>query len=78
MRHPPFSTEPASPGPDFCSQEGAHALARRIRNAWRAVGYDIEPQIERVGSDGMARPVYGVRLPDLIGGLAPPWRRIEP
>ncbi len=78
-RHPRWS--PTSPGDfkhtDFCSKAGAEELARRIKAAWFAAGYDIEARAVSTGRDIGEHTVWTVRMPDLIGGLAPPWREIK-
>lgn len=70
MRHPPFfSGTGEGPKLDYMTKEGAHVLAAMIRTAWASAGHHVEPVVVQAvrGRDG--RPVFGVRMPELVNGL---------
>lgn len=72
--HPPFklvaSAQHGEPVCDFTSKAGANRLAALIREAWAAIGHDVQPEVQPLRStlsewDGQ----YVVRLPQLVNGL---------
>ena len=67
---PPWCGGSAAPKQrDWTTEEGAHALARTIREAWARCGHDIQPTVEMIrGGHGNT---WFVRVPQLINGLPP-------
>ncbi|HYF87012.1 hypothetical protein [Azospirillum sp.] len=76
--YPRFHPGPSAGRLDSFSERGAHELARRIREAWAKIGWDVEVRVERIASeelgDGRSIAHFTVRS-DLINGL--PHRRLE-
>ncbi|MFP5517966.1 MAG: hypothetical protein ACLGJC_33420 [Alphaproteobacteria bacterium] len=76
--YPRFHPGPSGGRLDGFSERGAHELARRIREAWAKIGWDVEVRVERIASeeagDGRSIAHFTVRS-DLINGL--PRRRLE-
>jgi hypothetical protein len=76
--HPRFHPGPSGGRLDGFSERGARELARRIREAWAKIGWDVEVRVERIASeelgDGRSIAHFTVRS-DLINGL--PQRRLE-
>lgn len=76
--YPRFHPGPSGGRLDSFSERGAHELARRIREAWAKIGWDVEVRVERIASeelgDGRSIAHFTVRS-DLIDGL--PQRRLE-
>ena len=73
MKHPPFVSAAGRAGEDYLSEDGARALAGRIRAAWAAVGHDVQCAVLKVstGPKGypLQRPYYVVRTPTLVNGM---------
>ena len=67
MNHPPFKRVPVRSNTDFLSYWGAQRLSDIIKNAWKSVGKNINPVIEKTELGGS--PSYVIRLPQLINGL---------
>ncbi|CBS87511.1 hypothetical protein [Azospirillum lipoferum] len=76
--YPRFHPGPSGGRLDSFSERGARELARRIREAWARIGWDVEVRVERIASeelgDGRSIAHFTVRS-DLINGL--PQRRLE-
>lgn len=76
--YPRFHPGPCGGRLDGFSERGARELARRIREAWAKIGWDVEVRVERIASeevgDGRSIAHFTVRS-DLINGL--PQRRLE-
>lgn len=76
--YPRFHPGPSGGRLDGFSERGAHELARRIREAWAKIGWEVEVRVERIASeelgDGRSIAHFTVRS-DLINGL--PQRRRE-
>lgn len=69
QRVPPFQTFVPGSRIDFFTWWGANELARRIKEAWKKVGYDINPVVEKAPELGSHIMSYVVRIPDLVNGL---------
>ncbi|PWC39083.1 hypothetical protein [Azospirillum sp. TSO35-2] len=76
--YPRFHPGPSGGRLDGFSERGARELARRIRDAWARIGWDVEVRVERIASeelnDGRSIAHFTVRS-DLINGL--PQRRLS-
>ena len=76
--YPRFHPGPCGGRLDGFSERGARELARRIREAWAKIGWDVEVRVERIASeeleDGRSIAHFTVRS-DLVNGL--PHRRLE-
>lgn len=71
MKVPPFRSAPAKFARDYMTQEGAHALAGMIRDAWAKAGHDVPVIVVQTmtrcrNGDGA---VYTVAMPTLRNGL---------
>ena len=53
---------------DYCSWDGANALADKIRNYWRKQGQIIEPHVEHAAMPSGRGGIFVVRS-DLVNGL---------
>lgn len=65
MKIPPFKLPAQRTDTDYFTWQGAHELARRIREVWAEAGHEVIPVVQQMeGQQG-----YVVRCPTLVGGL---------
>lgn len=50
------------------NRDGAYALADRIREVWKAVGWAVRVWVEPMGKSDTGKPQYAIRS-DLVNGL---------
>jgi hypothetical protein len=56
------------PTRDWCTVEGAHALARMITAYWESKGYAVNVEVQSQGRENWAQSTIGIRS-DMVGGL---------
>lgn len=71
MKHPPFVSAGGPAGEDYLSEDGARALASRIRAAWAAVGHDVQcvPRCVVRSYVNSGSSVWTVEMPGLVNGM---------
>lgn len=75
-KHPPFYSD--GPGyaaaGEWMTEEGAHALAKRISAAWAKCGITMRTEVVECGTikhapKGMGVKLWTVRMPTMLNGL---------